>query len=97
MRMSTLMTSTLSLLSGVLIFMMSGISIWLWHTNAITIGAIAFSIGLTLRLKAMSQWIIWEVAACLGHRRHSRYLKYCARSPLLTPNANRCCDRGNRF
>jgi ATP-binding cassette subfamily B multidrug efflux pump len=62
MRMSTLMTSTLSLLSGVLIFMMSGISIWLWHTNAITIGAIAFSIGLTLRLKAMSQWIIWEVA-----------------------------------
>ena len=62
MRMSTFMTSTLSLLSGVLIFMMSGISIWLWHTGAITTGAIAFSIGLTLRLKAMSQWIIWEVA-----------------------------------
>jgi ATP-binding cassette, subfamily B, multidrug efflux pump len=62
MRMSTFMTSTLSLLSGILIFMMSGISIWLWHTGAITTGAIAFSIGLTLRLKAMSQWIIWEVA-----------------------------------
>lgn len=62
MRMSTFMTSALSLLSGILIFMMSGISIWLWHVNAITIGAIAFSIGLTLRLKAMSQWIIWEVA-----------------------------------
>ena len=62
MRMSTFMTSTLSLLSGILIFMMSGISIYLWHTGAITTGAIAFSIGLTLRLKAMSQWIIWEVA-----------------------------------
>ena len=62
MRMSTFMTSSLSLLSGILIFMMSAISIWLWHINAITIGAIAFSIGLTLRLKAMSQWIIWEVA-----------------------------------
>ncbi len=31
-------------------------------SGAITTGAIAFSIGLTLRLKAMSQWIIWEVA-----------------------------------
>jgi ATP-binding cassette subfamily B multidrug efflux pump len=62
MRVSTFMTSTLSLLSGILIFMMSGISIYLWHQGAITTGAIAFSIGLTLRLKAMSQWIIWEVA-----------------------------------
>ncbi len=62
MRLSTLMTSTLQLLSGTLIFMMSGISIWLWHSGAITPGAIAFSIGLTLRIKAMSQWIIWEVA-----------------------------------
>jgi len=62
MRMSTLMTSTLQLLSGLLIFMMSGISIWLWYSGTITTGAIAFSIGLTLRIKAMSQWIIWEVA-----------------------------------
>jgi ATP-binding cassette subfamily B multidrug efflux pump len=62
MRMSTLMTTTLQILSGVLIFTMSAMSIWLWHTGAITTGAIAFAIGLTLRLKAMSQWIIWEVA-----------------------------------
>ena len=62
MRLSTLMTSALQMLSGLLIFMMSGLSIWLWYTGAITTGAIAFSIGLTLRIKAMSQWIIWEVA-----------------------------------
>ena len=62
MRMSTLMTSTLQLLSGVLIFTMSAMSIWLWHQGAITTGAIAFAIGLMLRLKAMSQWIIWELA-----------------------------------
>ncbi len=62
MRVSTMMTASLSLLSGVLIFTMSAMSIWLWQTGAITTGAIAFSIGLTLRLKAMSQWIIWEVA-----------------------------------
>jgi ATP-binding cassette subfamily B multidrug efflux pump len=62
MRVSTLMTTTLQILSGMLIFTMSAMSIWLWHTGAITTGAIAFAIGLTLRLKAMSQWIIWEVA-----------------------------------
>ncbi|MCB1377179.1 MAG: ABC transporter ATP-binding protein [Alphaproteobacteria bacterium] len=62
MRLSTLMTTTLQILSGVLIFTMSGLSIWLWHQNMITTGAIAFAIGLTLRIKAMSQWIIWEVA-----------------------------------
>jgi ATP-binding cassette subfamily B multidrug efflux pump len=62
MRMATLMTTTLSMLSGVLIFSMGAMAIWLWHAGSITTGAIAFSIGLTLRLKAMSQWIIWEVA-----------------------------------
>ncbi len=62
MRMSTLMTTTLQILSGILIFTMAGVSIWLWHASAITTGTIAFAIGLTLRLKAMSQWIIWEVA-----------------------------------
>ena len=62
MRVSTLMTTALQILSGVLIFSMAAMSIWLWHSSAITTGAIAFAIGLTLRLKAMSQWIIWEVA-----------------------------------
>ncbi len=62
MRLSTFMTASLSALSGILIFTMSAMAIWLWYNGAITTGAIAFSIGLTLRLKAMSQWIIWEVA-----------------------------------
>ena len=62
MRVSTMMTTALQILSGVLIFTMSAMSIWLWYTGAVTTGAIAFAIGLTLRLKAMSQWIIWEVA-----------------------------------
>jgi ATP-binding cassette subfamily B multidrug efflux pump len=62
MRLSTLMTTTLQILSGLLIFTMSATSIWLWYNNAISTGSIAFAVGLTLRLKAMSQWIIWEVA-----------------------------------
>ncbi len=62
MRVSTMMTTSLQVLSGVLIFTMAAMSIWLWYVGSITTGAIAFSIGLTLRIKAMSQWIIWEVA-----------------------------------
>jgi ATP-binding cassette subfamily B multidrug efflux pump len=62
MRMSTLMTTALQVLSGVLIFTMSAMAVWLWHSGQISTGAIAFAVGLTLRLKAMSQWIIWEVA-----------------------------------
>ena len=62
MRMSTLMTTALQVLSGVLIFTMSAMAIWLWYQGSITTGAIAFAVGLTLRLRAMSQWVIWEVA-----------------------------------
>jgi len=62
MRTSTWMTTTLQILSGILIAMMAALSVWLWYIGSISAGAIAFSIGLTLRIKAMSQWIIWEVA-----------------------------------
>lgn len=63
MRMSTLLTTTLQMLSGFLIFAMGAMSVWLWHQGSITTGAIAFAVGLTLRLQGMSQWIIWEMAA----------------------------------
>ncbi len=63
MRMATLLTTTLQVLSGFLIFSMGATSVWLWHQGAITTGAIAFAVGLTLRMQGMSQWIIWEMAA----------------------------------
>jgi len=62
MRMATLLTTTLQVLSGFLVFAMGTVSVWLWHQNAISTGAIAFALGLTLRMQGMSQWIIWEVA-----------------------------------
>lgn len=62
MRMATLLTTTLQVLSGFLVFAMGAMAVWLWHDAAITTGAIAFALGLTLRLQGMSQWIIWEVA-----------------------------------
>jgi len=62
MRMATLLTTTLQVLSGFLIFGMGAMSVWLWHQGDISTGAIAFAVGLTLRMQGMSQWIIWEVA-----------------------------------
>jgi ATP-binding cassette subfamily B multidrug efflux pump len=62
MRLATSMIGTLGILSSLLIFSMSALSIWLWQQGQISTGAIAFAISLTLRFKAMSQWIIWEVA-----------------------------------
>jgi ATP-binding cassette, subfamily B, multidrug efflux pump len=62
MRMATGMTSTLGVLNGVLMATMLGLSIWLWHQQSITTGAIAIALSLAMRFKSMSQWIIWEVA-----------------------------------
>jgi ATP-binding cassette subfamily B multidrug efflux pump len=62
MRMATLLTATLQVLSGLLIFGMGAMSVWLWHQGSLSTGAIAFAVGLTLRMQGMSQWIIWEIA-----------------------------------
>jgi len=62
MRLVTLLTSTLHTLNSMLIFSAAALSIWLWSVNAVTAGAIAFAIGLVLRMQGMSQWILWEVA-----------------------------------
>ena len=62
MRLSTLLTVTLNLLNAALLFSVAATSIWLWYVGAISTGAIAFAIGLILRLQGMSQWILWEVS-----------------------------------
>ena len=62
MRMSTALITTLAVLNGTLIFSTAGLSIWLWQLDAVSIGVIAFSLGLVLRLQGMSQWVMWEVA-----------------------------------
>lgn len=62
MRLSTAMVCVLNTLNSALIFSVCGLSIWLWHIDAITVGAIGFAMGLVLRLQGMSQWVLWEVA-----------------------------------
>ena len=62
MRLATMLSTTLTCLNGFLLFSVAATSIWLWQLEAVTAGAIAFALGLVIRLQGMSQWIIWEVA-----------------------------------
>lgn len=45
-----------------LIVSTAGIGLWLWGTSIVTAGAIATSTALALRIKGLSQWIMWEFA-----------------------------------
>ncbi len=62
-RLVTWLNFTLGSLNGLLLFSVGMIGIWLWTEEAITAGAVALALGLILRLKGMSHWIMWEVAA----------------------------------
>lgn len=62
MRLSTALTVVLNCLNAGLIFAVAATSIYLWHQAAITVGAIAFAMGLVMRMQGMSQWIMWEIA-----------------------------------
>ena len=63
MRLVTGVQTTLYTLNGALLFAVSGLSIWMWVNNAVSLGAITVAVGLVLRLHGMSQWILWEVSS----------------------------------
>ncbi len=62
LRLVTLLTISLNILNALLLFSVAATSIALWSIDAVTTGAIAFSVGLVMRLQGMSHWIMWEVA-----------------------------------
>ncbi len=62
MRVSTKMNMALNWLNGAVLTATAGVALWLWSKGAITIGAIAFSVGLVYRMLGMAHWILWEVA-----------------------------------
>ena len=62
MRLSTKLITSLNVLNALNLFAVGATSLWLWSIGAVSAGAIAFAIGLVLRLKGMSHWIMWEVS-----------------------------------
>ena len=62
MRVATKMNVALNTLNGALLTSTAALATWLWYTNAITVGAIAFSVGLVYRMLGMAHWMLWEIA-----------------------------------
>ena len=48
--------------NSLLVFLIAALGIYLWMGNLVGAGAVAAAVGLALRIKSMSQWIMWEVA-----------------------------------
>lgn len=61
MRLYTIMDVTLVLLNGLLIVAVVGWSLWLWSGGLASVGIVAAAAALTLRLNAMTGWIMWAV------------------------------------
>lgn len=62
MRMVTELTFLLHVNNSVLLAATAGVSIYGWHSDLISLGSVAVAMGLVMRLRAMSQWILWEIA-----------------------------------
>ncbi|WGE53109.1 ABC transporter ATP-binding protein [Actinobacillus equuli] len=62
MRLVTVIETLTNAMSIGLIIATAGIGLWLWGAELVTAGAIATSTALALRIKGLSQWIMWEFA-----------------------------------
>ncbi len=63
MRLSTILEVSVETLNALLLFSVGFVSIWSWLNDSASVGAVAVSIGLVLRLSGMSHWIMWEMSS----------------------------------
>ncbi|WP_193176413.1 ABC transporter ATP-binding protein [Oricola nitratireducens] len=62
MRYTTMLNTGLDVSNSVLLFAVGAIGIWSWMAGSASVGAMAVSIGLVLRLEGMAHWVMWELA-----------------------------------
>ncbi len=62
MRLVTVLQTSLIFLNGLLVLGVGAMGLWLWSKGHLTAGAVAFALGLTMRIQGMSQWFLWEIA-----------------------------------
>ncbi|MEO7073120.1 MAG: ABC transporter ATP-binding protein [Rhodanobacter sp.] len=60
-RVTTMMDVSVTTLNGLLIVGTSALALWLWSEGRVSVGAIALSTGLVIRINNMSGWIMWVV------------------------------------
>ncbi|MEM8774325.1 MAG: ABC transporter ATP-binding protein, partial [Pseudomonadota bacterium] len=63
MRIYTIMDVVLVTLNGLLIIGVVGWAIWLWNIGEASVGVVAAATALTLRLNAMTGWIMWALSS----------------------------------
>ncbi|SFD69471.1 ABC transporter ATP-binding protein [Roseivivax sediminis] len=63
MRIYTIMDVALTVLNGILIVGVVGLALWFWGLGAATVGTVAAATALTLRLNAMTGWIMWAMTS----------------------------------
>lgn len=63
MRIFTIMDVMLVTLNGLLIVAVVGWAFWLWMQGQASVGAVAAATALTLRLNAMTGWIMWALTS----------------------------------
>ena len=62
MRLVTLLTTSLHTLNALLLIGTAVVAVAAWLHGSISGGAIAVSIALVMRIRSMSEWVLWEVA-----------------------------------
>lgn len=63
MRLVTSLNFAINSLNYLLVFSVAALSLYLWSLGAISAGAIAVAVSLSLRLNGMAQWIMWEISS----------------------------------
>ncbi|MDX9873580.1 MAG: ABC transporter ATP-binding protein [Spongiibacteraceae bacterium] len=63
MRLVTQLTFALQSANALLLAGVAGVAILAWQHGVVGLGAIAVAIALVLRIRSMSDWVLWEVAS----------------------------------
>jgi len=61
MRLGTSMDMTVTLINNMLIFSTAALNIYLWLYDDVSLGMVAVSLALAMRLQSFSDWLMWEV------------------------------------
>jgi ATP-binding cassette subfamily B multidrug efflux pump len=62
MRLITGFTWSVNVINSLLLASVAALAIYAWQLSLVTVGEITVALGLVLRMRGISQWIMWEVA-----------------------------------
>jgi len=60
-RVTTVLDAGVTAINSLMIATTSGLALWLWSQGQVTVGDIALSTGLVIRISNMSGWVMWVV------------------------------------